>query len=281
MVHSIKPLIIGAKGFIGRYFFRHFLPFFPDLIGTHHLSQEGFFLLDLHDPVLNFPLSSYRYAMITAAISHPESCEIDRKHSYQCNVEGPIKLGMFFKKKGIIPIFFSTDYVFDGTQSLYTSDSPPSPLNEYGRQKAELEQRALDLNGLVIRLSKVYGLEKGDRTFFDEIVFNLLSNKKIRMASDQILSPIAVHEIVKIVEQLMHNGERGIFNLTGPTYASRFEMAKRAASMLGVDGNLVTKILLKDLKSSYQRPNQVNLASLFSTMPWEEGLQIVVDQHKR
>ncbi len=277
----MKPLIVGAKGFIGSHFYHHFKADFPDLLGTHYLAEEGFVNLDLANPELHLSVSGYRYALITGGMSHLLQCEENPDKSYQCNVEGPIKLGKELIKKGVIPIFFSTDYVFDGREEVYHPNSPLSPLNEYGRQKAELERQAVKFESLVVRLSKVYGLKKADGTLFDAFGNALKQGLPIRAASDQVFAPISIEDVVKGVESLMIKNARGIVNVAGPVYASRLEMARAAAVTMGLSEQVIEEIKLKDLNEPFERPCQVRLSSAIPAMGWQEGMKRVMRQYEK
>ena len=147
MVHA-EWMIIGSSGYIGK----HFCCAYP------HALQINRSQLDLCDPQMTFSTQGVRYAVVAAGMGNPKSCEANPEMSYQCNVTGPIILGKELLKRGILPIFFSTDYVFDETNNV-------APLNTYGMQKAELEVKATQLGALVVRLSKVYGIKKRGRHF--------------------------------------------------------------------------------------------------------------------
>ena len=55
-------------------------------------------------------------------------------------------------------IHLSTDYVFDGAAtSPYPEDTPPAPVNAYGRGKALGEQAVLAAGGCVVRTAWLYG----------------------------------------------------------------------------------------------------------------------------
>lgn len=275
----MKPLVIGAKGFVGRHFYRYFRTLFPDLIGTHHSQADDLHILDLENPAFDFSLSGYRYALITGGIANLRICEENPEKSYRCNVEGPIKLGKELLKRKIIPVFFSTDYVFDGTEEIYKADTPTSPLNEYGRQKAELENQALELESIVIRLSKVYGVEKGDGTLFDEMASRLQQKRPIRAARDQVFAPISIEDVVKGVSFLMHLQVRGIINVASRVCASRLQMAEKVAQKLDVEKCLVEEIELTELNDSFQRPKRINLQSTIPAISWEEGIEKIVSQY--
>src|SRR5262245_5701804 len=114
-------MVIGSDGFIGSHFCRQF----PEALA---LGRKD---LDLMAPELQVATSGICYAVITAGVGNPRKCEANPTASYLCNVIGTLKLGKELLKRGILPIFFSTDYVLNDSLEV-------APLNAYGRQKAEL-----------------------------------------------------------------------------------------------------------------------------------------------
>lgn len=275
-----KTMIIGGKGFIGSHFCRYFRSLYPDTLATHHTPSDGFAFLDLADPTVPFSLEGYQYALITGGIGNPTECAFDGIKSARINVQGTLELGNFLLKNGVVPVFFSTDYVFDGCESIYRTNSPHSPLNEYGKQKAQLEVEAHNLDALVVRLSKVYGLERGDGTLFDEMAANLVKGQPLRAASDQVFAPICVEDVVRSVVMAMCQGKRGVINIAGRVPASRFQMALKVAEKLKVEKKLIQEISLSNWKSSFSRPKRIVLETEVESIPWEEGIAKIVEQYR-
>ena len=78
-------------------------------------------------------------------------------------MDGTLELARQLAGEGVVPVFFSTDQVFDGRDGRYVDEAPANPLNEYGAQKAEVERRLPEVCGgrcLVVRLGKVFGLAR-------------------------------------------------------------------------------------------------------------------------
>jgi dTDP-4-dehydrorhamnose reductase len=163
----------------------------------------------------------------------------------------------------------STDYVFDDFLN-------EAPLNAYGRQKLELEQRACALDALVVRLSKVYSLEKGDGTLFDEMAAKLTVGEMVFAAHDQVFAPVFIGDVIGQIISLLHAGVRGIVNVVGPGFASRFEMARTLAEKLMINRELVRAISLDELKDGVQRPKFLKLCSNYPALSWIEGVEHVV-----
>lgn len=255
-------MIIGSEGYIGKQFCRAF----PEALAINRQQ------LNLNNPTINFDTTDRSCALIAAGIGNPVICERDPLGTFACNVEGTLKLGDMLIKKGLRPIYFSTDYVFNDCLSI-------APLNAYGRQKAELEERGASMGGLVIRLSKVYGTEKGDKTLFDEMASKLIQGVSILAAYDQIFSPVFIGDVISRVTSLMCENSHGIVNVVGPSFATRLDMARYLAAKLKVDPALIKEISLTMLKDGVQRPKFLKLTSSFSAMDWKEGITAVVKNY--
>jgi len=261
----VYPLIvIGSNGFIGSHFCRKW----PEAFGISRAE------LDLADPQIHFSTARFKYALIAAGMSQLDACETNPQQTHLCNVEGTLKLGELLLQKGVCPIFCSSDAVFNDRLEI-------APLNVYGAQKALLEKEAVKLGALVIRLSKVYGEDLGDGTLFDEMAGRLSQNQSIEAAEDQIFSPVHIDDVLLTVANCIKRGARGIVNVTGPHYASRYEMAITLAKGLGVSPHLVKAIQLADRKEGFKRAKNTPLNSSFSKIAWEQGVQHVLNNYKQ
>lgn len=261
----MKTCVIGAEGFLGKAFYNHYKKTDPKAIGTSHRSSVNFSFLDLvHPKIESLKLleNGYSHALIVAAIPNIRRCELEKEATYCCNVEGTLSLARQLVAIGIQPILFSTDYVFDGKRGGYTERDALNPLNEYGRQKAFLEQVIPDLtkgNFLMIRLGKVFTLGKQDNTLVDEMMQKLRSKELIRAATDQIFSPVLLEEVIRGVSILQGAGAKGLYNLCGAECLSRFDLAKMVAKKIGLSDNLIQPIALCDLQEPFSRPCRTDL----------------------
>jgi dTDP-4-dehydrorhamnose reductase len=152
--------------------------------------------------------------------------------------------------------------VFDGQDGRYIDDAPTRPLNEYGAQKAEVEQRLPEVCGgrcLVIRLGKVFGLARGDGTLLDEMAGRLTKGQEVAAARDQVFSPVLVGDVVRAVLSLQAVGVTGVVNLSAPEVWSRFDLGRAVALALGAAPALVRGISLDDLKEPFRRAKRTDL----------------------
>jgi dTDP-4-dehydrorhamnose reductase len=261
----VHPLIIfGSKGFIGR----HFARVYPEALALDHSA------FDISvDPHFGFSTEGLQWALIAAGMSNPLKCEENPAKSYRCNVEGPLLLGKELLKRGILPIFFSTDYVFN-------DDLQIQPLNTYGKQKAELEEKGERLGALVIRLSKVYGVEKGDGTFFDQMAAQFICGQEIMAARDQIFAPIYIEDVLEQVMHLASQKARGVFQIAGPSFASRLEMALHLVEGLRMQRELVKEISLDDLRDGIKRPKRLRIIGSPKGLNWKNGIEKVIKAYE-
>ena len=202
--------------------------------------------------------------MIAAAVAKPALCEKDPAFTRAINVEGTLRIAEQLHAKGIVPIVFSTDYVFDGITGSYSETSPQGPLNEYGRQKTLLENKLPEVcknDYLLIRLGKVYTLQKGDNSLLDEMA-QLLSRKQIvKAAGDQIFNPIWIGDVVSSIHTLQQKDKRGCYHVCGSETYSRYDLAYALTKHLGLDPTLVQPISLDSLNESFVRPKNTSMSN--------------------
>lgn len=262
-----KTAVIGGRGYLGRHLLRAYRVRYRDTLETSSAADATGHKLDLAAPDIR-PLrlreSGYEYAAITAAVTGLARCEREKDFTRQRNVEGTLELARQLREEGIVPIFFSTDLVFDGREGRYADEAPTHPLNEYGVQKAEVERRLPEVcqgRCLVVRLGKVFGLEKGDRTLLDEMAERLTSGQEVAAARDQVFSPALIDDVVRSVQALQTAGVTGVVNVGGPEAWSRYDLARAIAQAVGVSPERVRGISLDDLKEPFARPKRVELLS--------------------
>jgi len=280
-----KTLVIGKRSFLGNHYIKHAKDANRLVLTTDNKDPSDPWFLDLRNPSIdNFPVNEEEidYCIIAAAKTNISYCERNPTESYACNVSGPLELAIQLRKKNITPIFFSSDYVFDGIHGEYEEDSPLNPITEYGRQKAELEKLIPEICGkdyLILRLSKLYGTTKGDKSLLDEMLQLLSENKKIRAAYDQCFCPININDVIRILFYLQAYQKRGLYNICGDIPYSRYELAKIVVQKAKSSIDEIEKISLEDLRENFPRPKCTTMSpkkvlqeTNISLTPIEEGI---------
>jgi dTDP-4-dehydrorhamnose reductase len=172
------------------------------------------------------------------------------------NVAGTLELVRQIAAASMQVIFLSSDYVFEGTTGNYSETSPALPTTEYGRQKAVVEAEIPNIteNFLILRLSKIFGLAKGDGTLLDDVAFNLLAGKKVRVARDQFFCPTYIGDVVTAMHAIQGRSLSGRLNLCSPEVWSRFGIATALGPGLGAAPDLIEPIHLHDIPAMAGRP---------------------------
>jgi dTDP-4-dehydrorhamnose reductase len=138
----------------------------------------------------------------------------------------------------------------------------PSPLNVYGRSKADAETQVLEVfpEALIIRTSAFFG--PWDRHNFVWHVLNDLANGRlVTAAADMSVSPTYVPDLVNATLDLLIDGEQGIWHLANPATITWAEFARIVAEMAGYDCAQVECRSTDSLGLRAKRPAFTPLAS--------------------
>lgn len=287
-----KTAIIGADGFLGKAFYSFFNNLFPKTFGTSYKSS-GFEHLDMNNPdISRFGLreQGYKHVLILAGIPKIEFCENNKDLTRQINVDGQLELVKQIHREGLFPICVSSDAVFSGERGQYTDDSETSAVNEYGRQKAEVEKKIRFICGenfLMLRLSKIFTLTKGDNTLLDEMAKKLTDGHQLTEAYDQIFCPMLLDDLVNTTVRLQSMGAKGIINVCGNQSWSRYQLAEMLAVKLGIPTNRIVKDSIDNIVKSSKRPHdtsmridRLNSLGEFLQKDFQECLTIKANQYK-
>jgi dTDP-4-dehydrorhamnose reductase len=119
-----------------------------------------------------------------------EACEADEERARAVNGTLPGAIAARLRGQAAY-VFYSTEYVFDGTDGPYAEDDPTNPLSAYGRSKLLGEARVLDADpsALVIRTTVVYGPDPNEKNFVAQLRRRLGGGEPMRVPADQVSSP--------------------------------------------------------------------------------------------
>jgi len=201
--------------------------------------------LDLSRPVEGWPIPDGIGAVcFCAAIARLNDCASNPESSALVNVTRTLALADRLLARGIPVLFLSTDKVFDGTRALVPAATPPSPVSEYGRQKAAAEAALSDrMRGgapvTVLRLAKIVS---PGMALLRQWIVNLASGKSIRAFDDMMMAPTPVAVAATAIERLLAEPNPGIFQLSGPRDVAYSAVAARLARSLGADPALVDPV---------------------------------------
>jgi dTDP-4-dehydrorhamnose reductase len=122
-------------------------------------------------------------------------------------------------------IHLSTDSIFDGLNPPYDETAVPSPVNEYGRAKADAEAIvAAHPNHVIIRTSLIYGLQEIDHGT-SWMARALMAGEPVQLFDNQIRNPVWVETLSRACLELTNHDFTGILNVAGRQVMSRAEFS--------------------------------------------------------
>ncbi len=124
-------------------------------------------------------------------------------------------------------IHLSTDVVFDGRRPPYTEDDVPTPLNEYGRAKANAEAIVCqNSNHVIVRTSLIYGLLRMDHGT-EWMARTLRAGQPVTLFTNQIRNPVWADSLSRACLELAGSDYCGILHIAGRQALSRADFALR------------------------------------------------------
>jgi dTDP-4-dehydrorhamnose reductase len=162
--------------------------------------------------------------------------------SWRVNVDATANIVSVCRKIGKRILFLSTDYVFDGTKSVYTEEDTPNPQGWYAMTKYEGEKSVLSLSssGLVVRIANPYRANPaGKKDFVHKMMERFASGQTLNAPTDQIFVPTFIDDIALALERLVARSASGIYHAVGDSRISPYEAAKEIAKTFGYDASLV------------------------------------------
>ena len=229
------PLLIsGASGTLGRAFAR--------ICAQRNLAYKlvSRAEMDITDPgSVERALAQYQpWAIINASgYVRVDEAERDAERCFRENSYGPEVLAAACARHGIHLTTFSSDLVFNGrADNPYVETDDVSPINVYGRSKAEGEEAVFARlsNALVIRTSSFFG-PWDQHNFVHHAMKALEGRQAFAAPGDLIITPTYVPDLVDTCLNLIVDGERGVWHLTNGRAVSWIELARMAAARAGLD----------------------------------------------
>jgi dTDP-4-dehydrorhamnose reductase len=192
-----------------------------------------------------------------------DDAEAEADACFAANAEGAANLARACAARGLSFVTYSSDLVFDGGKGApYVESDPPSPLNAYGASKAAAERLVLEAceTALVIRTSAFFS-PHDPYNFAHHVRRTLMSGHRLQAADDLVISPTYVPHLVEASLDLMIDGERGVRHLANAGAVTWAEFARRLASALELDPDLVESAPHARFGWAAARPAAVPLAT--------------------
>jgi len=234
-------LLFGGSGQVGRQLRLALAP-----LGTVIAPARA--EADLTDPdSLRAAIERVRPLVIVnaAAVTNVDQAERDPALANAVNAVAPRVMAEAARRVGALLVHYSTDYVFDGAARVpYDEESPPNPINTYGRSKLAGERgvASTDVPHLIIRTSWVYSVTGAG--FVASLLRDLPGKPIVRVVADQVGSPTwsrslanataaLVRSAIRDDEVVLNSSDWGVYHLGGSGEGSRVEIAEAVIDALG------------------------------------------------
>ncbi|MBS3096355.1 SDR family oxidoreductase [Candidatus Woesearchaeota archaeon] len=257
----MKILVIGAGGFTGSYLFR-LLSEKYEVIGTstHNKSFEKLELSQFNETYKKLKKISPDVIYLPAGITNMDYIENNPMNTRKINVLGAANIVNYCKESNCRMVFFSSDAIFDGKSGPYSENSNPNPISEYGRQKLEAENFVKKLkNSLIIRTSSLYGWDNRNLNFISRLIGSLKSNMEFKAPTNQFYTPTYVVDLAYAALKLLEKDLAGTYNIAGPDFMSRHQIALNFCKVFGFKKELVAPVKSPQLGQTAKRPQYAGL----------------------
>jgi dTDP-4-dehydrorhamnose reductase len=270
----VRVLVTGASGFLGYHLSRYLAGKGVETLALWRSQKPDF--TDVPSHQLDLAEKEKVRALVVdwapthvvhcAALTSTSACEAHPDRAYRDNflaTECLLEVANEALRRPPFFVYVSTDLVFDGMKGFYRETDPPAPIMVYGRTKRAAEEAVeLTYRGewAIVRSALIYGLPTAlGRGAFLAWLLDDLAAGTCRLFSDEYRSPIAVHELCWLVDQILDNTKVGYWHAGGPERLSRFEIGQIVARCFGFPADAVQPALLAEALLPAPRPRDVSL----------------------
>ena len=264
-------LIIGANGFLGRYFIKNILTDTNDnILATDIILPENeenkrikWQKCDVtsEEDLANInklcAIEENLKVIYLAAYHHPDKVLQNPRLAWKINI---IALAEFLNVFENIKTFYypSTEVVYGQSHNghKFTETDKLNPANYYGEQKI-IAERMVNVAGYnVVRFPVLMGasLIPTKKHFYDQIIETVKSGGTMKMFQDQKRSMIDFDQASQIVIKLIENVEAHsypIVNICGDEDLSKYELGLRIVRKYGLDESKIIPIKLDEDKEIF------------------------------
>ncbi len=253
-------LLLGKNGLLGRELRHVFSKKTGNrLIAFNHAD------LDITDTkALTKTLRDIKPAAVinAAAFTYVDECEAKKNFVMKVNGEANGPLAELCHSIGAHLVYFSTDYVFDGTKTKpYVEDDTPHPINTYGASKLLGEQQVRKNTDAysIIRTSWLFGMH--GRNFVTTMLDLAKKEDPIQVVDDQIGKPTYSYDLANAVIEMLFEETipRGIFHLVNEHAVSWYHFAKEIFDEANLPAVHLKRIQSTALDRAAKRPHNCAL----------------------
>lgn len=223
-----------------------------------------------------------------AAYTNVEAAEENIEEATRINRDGVANIAKVARELGIKLIHISTDFVFGGDNERttpYSEQEAPSPINVYGKTKAEGEAEALTAPGaIVLRTSWLYA--PWGHNFVNTIIGHARQGAELRVVDDQRGTPTSAISLAQAIIEIIESGAwqtmEGIYHYSDLGESSWYDFAKEILRIAEVETR-ITPCKSSEWQSKAKRPHysvldksRIAKLGIVALKPWQERLHEVI-----
>lgn len=175
-----------------------------------------------------------------AAVVTFAECRLNPDLAYRVNVRNTAELARRLVEAGARVVTLSSSAVFDFSIPRVPAEHARHPISKYGEIFAEAEVAVLSLGpaASILRLTKLF--TPNLRTFATWIE-KLARGEQITAFSDIHIAPMTVDDALVGVRAIIGDPNGGVYQVSGESDVSYYDVALEFADRLGVDRRLVVE----------------------------------------
>lgn len=272
-----KVNIIGVNSVIGSNLYRHLMPscmvngtYFNTKLEPCNLFLDITNRASLMEVLPRFDCS---IVILLSAIKDVKKCEENYEFAYRMNTKPVQDIIEIIQEKGldIRFIYFSSDYVFEGSTGNYRHDSPLNPKTNYGRTKAAAE-RLLNTSKIDYKIIRTSAIMGPRAPFFSWLVEAIKKGEGIRLFKNVYFTPTPINFLSGVMEKVINDyytdslSVPAILHIVGEQRLSRFEFGTAMYDILQGTGRLIPEE--KDLSGDiFQHDLSMEQSSYVKKLP--------------
>jgi dTDP-4-dehydrorhamnose reductase len=213
-------------------------------------------------------------------IADVDECERNPELAFRVNTEATKNLVEIAKDLGARFAFVSTDAVFDGKADRpYVETDPVNPPSVYGRTKVAAEDSVRQYaRHDIFRVSVLFG--PGKANFVNKGLCKAWGKEQYIVVSDQLGNATYTIDAARTMLHVFEAEANGTFHLCNQGECTRYELAKRAVELAGLDSSIVVGKPMAEmnrpgprLKYSVMEMRALRNAEIALPRSWEDALE--------
>lgn len=244
----MKILGTGLDGLVGS----RIVELLSDKYDFENLSISTGIDITNRDAVLErIKSSDSEIVLHLAAKTNVDGCELDKSlgekgDAWKINVIGTQNVSDACSHNNKKLIYFSTDFVFDGTNPPsggYSEEDVPNPINWYAKTKYTGEKIVQNskIPWIITRIASPYRTKFVRLDFARAILKRLQEDIPVAAVNDHIFTPTYIDDIAFAIDALIKNTSQGIFHVVGSQSLTPYEVAIFIAKEFDLDTSKINQ----------------------------------------